>query len=109
MKWYETVICMYSDRMQICCKNKNKTNKKPDIWGNKKRDACDVSSKVWQSRDSEKKVKPVILYNLPLNSGKHIQPRLDYLLVNFMGLEYHIFPSSNNLQDIAQWNLSKNC
>ena len=33
--------------MQICCKNKNKTNKKPDIWGNKKRDACDVSIKVW--------------------------------------------------------------
>lgn len=46
---------------------------------------------------------------MPLNSGKHIQPRLDYLLVNFMGLEYHIFPSSNNLRDIAQWNLSKNC
>jgi len=43
MKWYEIVLCMYSDRMQTCCKNKNQTNKKnPDIWGNKKRDACDM-------------------------------------------------------------------
>lgn len=33
---------MYSDRMQTCCKNKNETNKKTDIWGNKKRDACDM-------------------------------------------------------------------
>lgn len=42
MNWYEIVLCMYSDRMQTCCKNKNETNKKTDIWGNKKGDACDM-------------------------------------------------------------------